>query len=218
MTQHRLLVVEDEPLFRELLVRTLATEPTFQVVGEAENGEDSVRLASELEPDAVLMDIELGAGMDGLDAAALIKQHRPETGIVFLSAHHDRRYVTSLQLGDNPGCSYLLKQNARNVEAVVRAIEGSIDGLLVLDPALVSQLSPRLGSSLSRLTPRQLETMRLIAQGHNNAAIAERMVLTEKSVETYINTIYQQLGLSAEPRVHARVKATLIYLEESQNT
>lgn len=217
MTQRRLLVVEDEPLFRELLVRTLSTEPTLQVVGEAENGDGAVRLAGELQPDAVLMDIELGAGMDGLDAAALIKQQRPQTGIVFLSAHQDRRYVTSLQLGDNPGCSYLLKQNARNVESVIRAIEGSMDGFLVLDSALVSQLSPRPGSGLSRLTPRQFEALQLIAQGHNNAAIAERMVLTEKSVETYINTIYQQLGLSAERGVHARVKATLLYLEESQN-
>lgn len=211
-----MLVVEDEPLFRQLLVRTLSAEPRLEVVAEAGDGDAAVRLAHDLEPEAVLMDIDLGAGMDGIAAAAVIKEHRPETGIVFLSAHQDPRYVTSLQIGNHLGWSYLLKQNVRNVEAVVRAIEGSVDGLVVLDPALVSGLRPRPGSNLARLTPRQVETLQLIAQGFNNAAIAERMVVAEKSVETYINTIYQQLGLSGEPGIHARVKACLLYLEESQ--
>jgi len=210
------LVVEDEPLFRELLVRTLSAEPRLQAVAEAEDGETAVRLARELGPDAVLMDVELGPGMDGIAAAALIKEHRPETGIVFLSAHRDPRYVATLHVDTRPGWSFLLKQNVRNVDTLVRAIEGSVDGLVVLDPALLSGLGPRPGSNLARLTPRQLETLELIAQGYNNAAIAERMVVAEKSVEAYINAIYQELGLSGERGIHGRVRACLLYLKESQ--
>jgi DNA-binding NarL/FixJ family response regulator len=186
------------------------------VVGEADTGEAAVHLAGELRPDAVLMDVELDPSMDGIEAARLIREHHPATGIVFLSAHQDPRFVASLQQKGAAGWSYLLKQSARNLDAVVRAIEGSVEGLVVLDPALVSTLSPRPQSRLSRLTPRQLETLRLLAEGWSNAAIAERLVITPKSVETYVNAVYRELGLSGEAGVHARVKACLTYLEESQ--
>jgi DNA-binding NarL/FixJ family response regulator len=79
-------------------------------------------------------------------------------------------------------------------------------------------LRPKAASALSRLTPRQLEVLQLIAQGYNNAAIAERLVLAEKSVETYINTVYQELEVSGEPGVHSRVKAAVLFLEESQSS
>jgi DNA-binding NarL/FixJ family response regulator len=126
--------------------------------------------------------------------------------------------VTSLPLGEKPGWSYLLKQTVPDVATVARAIQSSIDGMVMLDPGVVASLRPRASTALARLTPRQLEVLRLIAQGFNNAAIAERLVLAEKSVETYINAVYQELGLSGEPGVHARVKAAILFLEESQNS
>lgn len=211
-----MLIVEDEPLFRELLRRTLSAEPVLKVVGLAEDGETAIRLAREREPDAVLMDIELPGELDGIEAALRIKQERPQTGIVILSAHKDRRYLTSVPFGESPGWSYLLKQTVPDLDTVVRAIQGAVSGMVVLDPAVVAALRPRHGSTLAGLTPRQQQVLELIAQGHNNAAIAQRLVLTEKSVETYINAIYQELGLSGERDIHARVKATLFYLLESQ--
>ena len=87
--------------------------------------------------------------------------------------------------------------------------------MLVLDPAVVANLRPRQGSALARLTPRQLEVLELMAQGYNNAAIAQRLIVAQKSVETYINAIYQQLHLSDEQDVNARVKAALLYLQDS---
>ena len=215
METTRVLIVEDEALFREMLARTLAAEPGLEVVGVATEGKEAVRLAAELSPDAVIMDIALPGGMDGIDAALQIKAQRKETGIVILSVHKDRRYVSSLPLSESPGWAYLLKQTVPDLSSVMRAIQGSVDGLVVLDPAVVETLQPRRGSAAARLTPRHRQVLELIAQGYNNTAIAHELSLTEKSVETYINTIYQVLQIPGEEGVNARVKATLVYLEDS---
>ena len=215
MATTRVLIVEDEALFRDMLSRTLAAEPGLEVVGVATEGKEAVRLAAELIPDAVIMDIVLPGGMDGIDAALQIKAQRKETGIVILSVHKDRRYVSSLPLSESPGWAYLLKQTVPDLSSVMRAIHGSVDGLVVLDPAVVETLQPRRGSAAARLTPRHRQVLELIAQGYNNTAIAHELSLTEKSVETYINTIYQVLQIPGEEGVHARVKATLVYLEDS---
>ena len=217
METTRVVIVDDEALFRELLRRTLSAEPGLEVVGVAGDGETAIRLAKEASPDVVLMDIELPGEMDGIEAALRIKKEMPQTGIVILSAHSDRRYVTSLPLEDSQGWAYLLKQTAPDLAAVVRAIEGSKAGMVVLDPVVVASLRPRQGSAVAGLTPRQQEVLELLAQGYSNAAIAQRLTLSQKSVETYINAIYQGLHLSNEPEIHARVKATILYLETSQS-
>jgi DNA-binding NarL/FixJ family response regulator len=183
----------------------------------ANDGETAIRIAREKRPDVVLMDIELSKEMDGIEAALQIKKERPSTGIVILSAHGDRRYITNLPLDETKGWSYLLKKTVPDLATVIRAIEGSKSGMLVLDPALMKNLRPRQGSTLAGLTKRQQEVLELVAQGYNNAAIAERLSLSEKSVQTYINIIYQELHLTHEPDVHARVKATLAYLHNSQD-
>lgn len=216
METTRVTITEDEPLFRELLLRALAAEPEIKVVGTADDGKKSVQLARETRPDVVLMDIELPGEMDGIEAALIIKREMPETGVVILSSHSDRHYVTSLPLEDSGGWAYLLKQTVPDLGELIRAIQGSKAGMVVLDPAVLANLRPRRNSAVARLTPRQQEVLQLIAEGHNNAAIAQRLILSEKTVETYINSIYQELNLSKEPEIHARVKATLLYLESSQ--
>jgi DNA-binding NarL/FixJ family response regulator len=217
MEKTRLLVVDDEVLFRELLCRTLSAEPGLEVIGVAGDGETAVQLASREKPDVVIMDIELPGKLDGIEAALQIKKERPQTGIVILSAHSERRYVTSLPLEDIKGWAYLLKQTAPDLAAVVRAIEGSKAGMVVLDPTVVAGLRPRQGSAIARLNPRHQEVLGLLAQGYSNTAIAQLLKLSRKSVETYINAIYQELHLSHEHDIHARVKATLIYLESSRS-
>ncbi len=126
----RILIAEDEALFSEMLSSTLSAQSELEVVGLAWGGETAIRLARE----------------EKSDAALRIKEERPETGIVILSLHGDRRYVTSLPLVELPGWAYLLKQTVPDVATVIRAIKGSISGMLVLDPAVVASLRPRHGS------------------------------------------------------------------------
>ena len=213
----RVLIVDDERFFAEMLNRSLAGEANIEVVGVAHDARAALEMEAQHDPDAILMDIELPGDMDGIEAAVQIKRTKPGTGIVILSAHNERRYVTSLPLENTSGWAYLLKQTVPDVSAVVRAIEGSINGMMVLDPAVVMNLQPRQGSAVARLTNRQRQVLELIAQGYNNAAIAGELVLTEKSVETYINAIYQELGVSREQGIHSRVTATLAYLNDTQS-
>jgi DNA-binding NarL/FixJ family response regulator len=213
----KIVIVEDEPLFRDLLRRTLSAEPELEVVGVARDGEEAISVSTETNPDVILTDIELPGKLDGIEAALRIKSERPRTGIVILSIHNERRYVTALPVEEMSGWAYLLKRTVPDIATVVRAIEASRSGMLMLDPAIVKNLSPRQGTSLAKLTARQKEVLELMAQGYSNAAIAERLHLSLRSVETYINNIYQGLDLSEEPDIHARVKATLLYLEESQS-
>lgn len=215
MDKIRLIIVDDEDLLRELLRHTLSAQPDLEVLDTAADGETAVRLAEQKHPDVVLMDIELAGDMDGIEAAVMIKRQSPGTGIVILSGHSERRYITSLPIDEIPGWAYLLKQTVPDLATLTRAIHGSRAGMVVLDPAVVANLKPRKGSAVAKLTRRHQEVLELLAQGYNNASIARRLSLAEKSVETYINTIYQELHLSNEPGVHARVKATLMYLEGS---
>jgi DNA-binding NarL/FixJ family response regulator len=155
--------------------------------------------------------------LDGIEAAVQIKKERPQTGIVILSVHSDRRYITSLPLEEYQGWAYLLKQTIPNLATVVRAIEASKTGMLMLDPTIVQSLRHGQGSIVSKLTPRLKEVLELIALGYNNTAIAEQLNLSKRSVETYINNIYQELSLSEEPSINTRVKAALLFLKDSRS-
>ena len=212
----RIAVIEDEALFREMLVGALSREARLEVVGTADNAEKAIALARAAKPDVMLMDIELAGDMDGIEAALEIKRARPEIGIVILSSHDDPRYVTSLPLGESAGWAYLLKQTVHDLSAVILAIEGCVRGMVVMDPSMMAKLRPREGSEVGRLTSRQQDVLRLLAEGFSNAGIARKLVLEERSIEGYINVIYQHLGLSGESEINMRVKAALAFLKSSQ--
>lgn len=131
--------------------------------------------------------------------------------------HRDKQYIASLPLDKAGGWSYLLKQSVTDASALVRAIEGSVAGLVVMDPAIIHSLRPRDQSQVERLSPRLRDVLELIAQGYNNAAIAQKLVISEKSVENYINALFQELGITREGEVHPRVKAVLLYLDQTQS-
>ena len=123
------------------------------------------------------MDIELGGEPNGIEAGRTIKEKNRDVGIVILSAHKDKEYISNLSADEASGWSYLLKQSVGDASALGRAIEGSAAGLVVLDPDVVSGLKPRQSSAVSKLTPRQQEGLALMAQGYTNAAIAGELVL-----------------------------------------
>ena len=215
MSATKVLLVEDQPFFVELLENTFQAEPEFELLGSAADGEAAVELARKTSPDVIIMDIELAGEMNGVEAGLKIKEHKLDTAIVLLSVHMERGYLTSLSALYSSGWAYLLKQTLPDVDTLLRTIRQSVKGMVVLDPMLVRMLDPAPDPPLSRLTDRQLQLLRLIAQGYDNPAIALELSLSQNTVETYANTIYKELGISREPGVHSRVSATLIYLRES---
>ena len=213
----KVLIVEDEGLFRDMLKISLSSLPNIEVVGAVSDGEAAVQAATQLLPDVVLMDIELGSEPNGIDAGRAIKQEHPEIGIIILSAHKERGYVKLIVSDEFSGWSYVLKQSVNDAGSLVRAIEGAASGLVVMDPGVVNSMKPRQGSITAGLTPRQQEVLSMMAQGYNNAAIAGNLVLGTKSVENYINAIYQELSLNHSGSLHPRVQAVLSYIRDSVN-
>lgn len=133
-----------------------------------------------------------------------------------LSIHQDPRFLSTISQDAMAGWCYWLKKSVTDVNALRCAIVGSVMGLVVLDPQLVANVQPREGGALSRLTPRQYEILGLMARGYSNAAIAEHLGLSLKSVENQINVIYQHIGVGGpNAAIHPRVAAVLAFLRET---
>lgn len=210
MSTTRVIIVEDEPLFRQLIFSQLSADPDIEIVGEANNGEDAVELAKVLEPEVVLMDIEMGEGMTGIEAGYAIKAQKPTTGIVLLSNHKAKQFVVN-----SGGWSYLIKRNVRDIGTVARAVKGAAWGMLVIDPQLTEGLQPRNNTALAKLEPEQLKVLELMAQGYNNKAIAEELVISEILVNERISRVYDILGVASDGKVDPRVAAVKIYMEQT---
>ena len=218
-TRTKIAIVEDEPLFRGLLENHLRRHPRLEVVGAFADGVSALASLPEIGPDVVTLDIEMPGRMDGIEVGLALRQRLPGLGIVILSNHADPRFLGALPREATSGWSYLLKRSVSDIETLDRAIEGAANGTVMLDPAVVAAMRPRPGGPLTRLTPRQREIVGLLAQGLTNAAIAERLVLAEKSVENQLTAIYGELGIDRrglDPTVHPRVSAVLTYLRESR--
>lgn len=211
----RLLIVENENLFRDMLRMTLGAREEFDVVGDVGDGQSAILLAQDMEFDVALMDIDLGAGPNGIETGIAIKEFHPEVGIVLLSMLREKEALASLPPHVSNGWSYLLKQSVASVESLSRAIDGAAAGLMMVDPELTKTLAPRVGGALAGLTPRQTDVVQLMAQGYNNGAIAEHLSVSEKSVENYVNAVYQQLAVREDDAMHPRVQAVLAFLRGS---
>jgi len=155
---------------------------------------------------------------EGIQAATRLRETNPEVGVVVLSQYVIPRYVLTLLDGGSERRAYLLKERVNDLEQLVAAIHAVADGGSVLDPkvveALVAENARSDSSPLNELTPRERDVLREMAEGKNNAAIAASLVLTERSVEKVIHSIFQKLGLTWETAVHKRVKAVVLYLTE----
>ena len=210
MSATKVVIVEDEPLFRQMLRAQLSADPELEVIGEAENGETAVELARTLKPEVILMDIELGEGMTGIEAGYAIKSERPATGIVLLSNHKAKQFIVS-----SGGWSYLIKRNVRDIESVVRAIRGAAWGMLVVDPMVTEVLRPKADTPLSSLQPEHLKVLELIAQGYSDAAIAKELIIDEGQVRSRLAGIVKSLGLQLGDEVDPRVSVVRVYLEQT---
>jgi len=217
----RVVLADDHYLVREGVRRLLESEPEVEVVAVC-GDLDSLLAAVEAErPDVLVTDIRMppGDADEGIQAAERLRGTHPQVGVVVLSQYSNPSYALALLEGGSERRAYLLKERVEDVEQLVGAIRAVADGGSVIDPkvvdALVAEGARSEDSPLNELTPRERDVLREMAEGKNNAAIAESLFLTERSVEKVIHSIFLKLDLTYEPAVHRRVKAVILYLAES---
>ncbi len=157
---------------------------------------------------------------EGIRAAVELRQSQPEVGVVLLSQYSEPGYAISFLDGGSKGRAYLLKERVSDIGQLASAIREVAAGGSVIDPLVVDSLvaarSKAADSPIRHLTARELEILVEMARGKNNAAVAESLFLSERAVEKHINSIFSKLGLTAEPGVHRRVKAVLLFLSARQ--
>ena len=216
----RLVLAEDSYHAREGLRRLLETRPGLDVGADCGDLPSLLAAVDEYRPDVVLTDIRMPPeGRDeGIQAANRLRDERPGVGVVVLSHYAEPSYALALLEGGSERRAYLLKERVGDLGQLEAAIEAVAAGGSVIDPkvveALVAARAAGAGSSLAELTPRERDVLRAMAQGMNNAAVAEALVIAERSVEKYVHSIFAKLGLAWEDHVHRRVKAVLLYLAE----
>jgi DNA-binding NarL/FixJ family response regulator len=217
----RLVLADDHYLVREGVRRLLETEPDLEIAAVCADLGSLLAAVDAERPDVVVTDIRMPPGNadEGIQAAARLRETHPGVGVVVLSQYANPSYALALLEHGSEGRAYLLKERVGDVEQLVSAIRAVAEGGSVVDPkvveALVAQNARTDDSPLNQLTPRERDVLREMAEGKNNAAIADSLVLTERSVEKVIHSIFLKLGLTWETSVHRRVKAVVLYLAES---
>jgi DNA-binding NarL/FixJ family response regulator len=217
----RVVLAEDSYIVREGLQQVLDAMPGVEVVAACADL-DSLMSAVERElPDVVVTDIRMPpTGTDeGIRAAAMLRETRPEIGVVVLSQHDDPAYALELLDSGSEARAYLLKERVRDRAQLGAAVEEVARGGSVIDSKIVESLV-RAGSAvdsspLAELTAREREVLAEIAEGKSNSAIAESLFLTKRAVEKHINAIFMKLGLAQSDDVSKRVKAALMFLSEA---
>jgi len=212
MTPVRVLLVDDQTLFRAGLRTLLSTRPEVEVIGEAENGQDAVRLAAQLRPDVVLMDLKMPV-LDGVAATRRLRVQLPTCRIVALTTFEDDELVFEVLRAGAVG--YLLKDAP--VDRLVDAILAAARGESVLQPSvaskvlaelsrLSSQPAPAAPSALDRLSDRERDVLRLLGRGASNKEIAAALFLAEGTVKNHITSIFTKLEVSDRTQAALRAR------------
>jgi len=218
----RVVLADDQYLVREGLRRLLESHDEIEVVAVSQDVDSLLTAVDAESPDVVVTDIRMPPDStdEGIQAAARLRETHPSIGVVVLSQYASPTYALSLLDGGSEGRAYLLKERVKDLDQLVAAIRSVAEGGSVIDPkvvdALVAANARSESSPLNDLTPRERDVLREMAEGRNNAAIAEALVLTERSVEKAIHSVFGKLGLTWETAVHKRVKAVILYLAESR--
>ena len=204
----RVLVVDDHWIVRQGLTMFLKEEPGLVVVGEAEDGDEAVRLAAELRPNVILMDI-LMPRLDGIEATARIKADEPEVEVIALtSVLRDNSVSDAIRAG---ATGYLLKDTKG--EELVRAFRAAAEGKVELSPEAARRLASEVRSpgESERLTRRETDILRLVAAGLANKEIARQLSISEKTVKVHLNNVFGKLGVQSRTQaaLHA-IRAGLV--------
>ncbi|WP_238992449.1 response regulator transcription factor [Jiangella ureilytica] len=213
----RVVVADDTLLVREGVQRVLGLYADLEVVAVAGDLDELLAAVDEHRPDVVVTDIRMPptSSDEGIRAATQLRRTAPQTGVVVLSQYAAPAYALELLSGGSQRRAYLLKERISEPDQLAEAVREVARGGSVVDPKVVEVLvagARPAGDPLAGLTRRELEVLEQIAQGRSNAGVAAELVLTERAVEKHINALFAKLGLTAEPDVHRRVSAVLLYL------
>ncbi|NPV73708.1 MAG: response regulator transcription factor [Pelotomaculum sp.] len=217
MKKIRVLIADDHALVREGLCKILSMEKSIEVVGEAENGEQAIKLALKIIPDIILMDINMPK-TNGIEATRIIKSRLPEVGIIALTIHDQEEYLFELIKAGISG--YVLKDISPDL--LIQTILGVTRGESFIPPSMTAKVFAeftRLSIISSRyshplgLTRREVDVLRLVAQGDSNRSIAQKLFISEKTVKNHLTSIFQKLGVDdrTQAALHA-VKNKIIEL------
>jgi DNA-binding NarL/FixJ family response regulator len=211
----RVALAEDSVLFREGLARLLQ-DAGMDVLWQAGDGDDLLRKVQAVPPEVAVVDIRMPPTFsdEGLRAAHALSKSNPDVGVLILSQYVDTDYARELIANGAPGRGYLLKDRVMDVGDFAEAVRRVGDGGSVIDPEVVGALVGRRRerSPLEELSERELEVLRLMAEGRSNQAISNRIHLAPKTVEAHVHGIFTKLGLEPAPDDHRRVLAVLTYL------
>lgn len=211
----RVIVADDSMLTREGIVRMLC-EAGLDVVAQAHDGISLAALVDEHLPDVVVVDIKMPPTFsdEGLVAAGKIRARHPDIGVLVLSQYLETAYAMRLIKEIPERTGYLLKDRLANIVVLVDALNRIRDGETVIDPTIVSRLlgRPRRRDPLETLSARERDVLALLAEGLSNRAIAARLGIAERTLETHVSNIFTKLGLSDDGSSHRRVLAVLTFL------
>src|SRR5215475_6678096 len=186
-----LLIVDDHPVVRDGLSGMFAPDPEFEVVGEAADGAEAIRLASTLRPDVILMDLRM-PGMDGVSAITELTKRGVGARVLVLTTYDtDSHVLPAIEAG---ATGYLLKDAPR--AELIRAVRAAANGEAVLSPSVAARLMTRVRTpSTGPLSQRELQVLELVAAGSTNREAAARLYITEATVKTHLLNIYTKLGV-----------------------
>jgi DNA-binding NarL/FixJ family response regulator len=215
-------LADDSLIVREGVAQMLAAQPGMQVVAACGDLPTLMAAVESTRPDVVVTDIRMPptSSDEGIRIATMLREQHPDIGVVVLSNYAEPAYALALLESGSEGRAYLLKERVHDRAQLVAAIESVAAGGSVLDSKIVEPLvAAKLRverSPLAALTAREREVLAEIAHGKSNAAIADTLVLTKRAVEKHINSIFLKLNLSYAEDVSKRVKATLLFLAETE--
>lgn len=215
----RVVVAEDSVLVRAGVVRLL-TEEGFDVVAEVGDGDALLAAARQHRPKLVVTDVRMPPTQtdEGLTAAVLLREEDPDVTVLVLSQHLEPKAAALLLSRSPTGVGYLLKERVSHLDEFVNACRTVSEGGVVIDPLVTEQLVRgwRDDDVIARLTDREREVLDYMAQGRSNAAIAEEIHCSAKTLETHIRSIFTKLDLRADPADHRRVAAVVRWLHSRQ--
>ncbi|MFF0202641.1 LuxR C-terminal-related transcriptional regulator [Streptomyces sp. NPDC005017] len=216
----RVVLAEDLFLLRDGLVRLLEAFG-FEIAAAVESGPELDRALAEEKPDVAVVDVRLPPTHtdEGLQCALRARRARPGLPVLVLSQHVEQLYARELLADGTGGVGYLLKDRVFDAESFVDAVRRVAAGGTAMDPQVIQQLLAR-GSGedrpLARLTPREREVLELMAQGRSNAAIAGKLVVTERAIAKHTANIFTRLGLEISDDDNRRVLAVLAFLDRDR--